>query len=93
MNNIVIMNDEQLNHIVSKLRDAVTTQTDNTPTTICYTNKEIADVLGVSDKLIKKYRDEGVLPFSVYGDKYWYTPQDIAVFLQNTHQKAFNSPN
>ena len=46
-----------------------------------YTNKEIRQILGVEERLIKKYRDDGLLTFHRVGDKYWYKGVDILKFL------------
>ncbi|MCM1220916.1 MAG: hypothetical protein NC548_41165 [Lachnospiraceae bacterium] len=40
-------------------------------------NKEVKEILGIQDKLLKKYRDDGVLGYHQLGDKYWYTWRDI----------------
>lgn len=54
-----------------------------------YNNKEIRLLLGVEERLIKKYRDEGHLPFSRKGDKYWYTGHDVISFLNKNHYDAY----
>lgn len=54
-----------------------------------YTNNEVKDLLGVGDKLLRKYRDEGYLGFSRIGDKYFYSEKDIVKFLELTHYDAF----
>lgn len=54
-----------------------------------YTNKEICDVLGIKEKLLRKYRYNGLLSYSKYGDKYWYTQTDIDEFLANNKREAF----
>ena len=54
-----------------------------------YTTKELKEILGVGDKLIKKYRDEGYLGFSRHGDKYFYTEKDLMKFLELNHWDAF----
>lgn len=46
-----------------------------------YDNKAIKQLLGIQDKLLKKYRDDGLLGYSQVGDKYWYTQNDIDNFL------------
>lgn len=48
-----------------------------------YTNKEVMELLGVKDKLLKKYRDKGLLAYRQVNDKYWYTQKDIDQFLNN----------
>ena len=54
-----------------------------------YTNSEIRELLGVQDKLIRKYRDEGKLGFQKEGDKFWYTQEDIDQFLSHNHYEAY----
>ncbi len=44
-------------------------------------NKEVKDILNIQDRLLKKYRDDGLLGYSQVGDKYWYTQDDIDNFL------------
>lgn len=44
-------------------------------------NKEVKDLLNIQDRLLKKYRDDGLLGYSQVGDKYWYTRSDIDNFL------------
>ena len=56
-----------------------------------YTNKEIRQILGVEERLIKKYRDDGLLTFHRIGDKYWYQGEDILKFLAaGTHLGGTN---
>lgn len=54
-----------------------------------YTNNEIRELLGVKDKLIRKYRDDGKLSFHKEGDKFWYTQDDINQFLSRNHFEAY----
>ncbi len=44
-------------------------------------NKEVKEILNIQDRLLKKYRDDGLLGYSQVGDKYWYTQSDIDNFL------------
>lgn len=44
-------------------------------------NKEVKDILNIQDRLLKKYRDDGLLGYSQVGDKYWYSQDDIDNFL------------
>ena len=57
--------------------------------TVIYTNKTIKEVLGVQDKLLKKYRDDGLLSFHQVGDKFWYTYDDVQQFLSKHYYPAF----
>ena len=54
-----------------------------------YDNKKIRELLGINDKLLKKYRDNGLLGYSRVGDKYWYSEQDLEKFLSKTHIDDF----
>ena len=54
-----------------------------------YTNSEIRELLGVQDKLIRKYRDDGKLAYHKEGDKFWYTQEDIDQFLFHNHYEAY----
>ncbi len=56
-----------------------------------YTNSEIKELLGIQDKLLKKYRDEGLLAYRQVGDKYWYTQSDIDQFLASNYFTAYNA--
>ena len=56
-----------------------------------YCNKDIKELLGVQDKLLKKYRDDGLLSFSQVGDKFWYTQDDIDKFLKTNYYAAFGA--
>ena len=55
-----------------------------------FDNKKLKELLGINDKLIKKYRDNGLLGYSRVGDKYWYTKEDVEKFLLKTHIDDFN---
>ena len=57
--------------------------------TVIYTNKTIKEVLGIQDKLLKKYRDDGLLSFHQVGDKFWYTHDDVQQFLSKHYYPAF----
>ena len=52
-----------------------------------HTNNEICDVLGIKEKLLRKYN--GLLSYSKCGDKYWYTQTDIEEFMTNNKREAF----
>ena len=54
-----------------------------------YNNKELCKVLGVEERLIQKYREQGLLAYSKIGDKYWYSQQDVLDFLEKTRHPAF----
>lgn len=54
-----------------------------------YNNKELQLILGVDNRLVKKYRDNGILSYHRQDDKYWYYGQDIIDFLHNSRYQAF----
>lgn len=54
-----------------------------------YNNESLKELLGVQDKLIKKYRDDGLLPFHKVGDKFWYTQEDVDIFLSRNFFEAY----
>ncbi|TGY04145.1 hypothetical protein [Muribaculum sp. NM65_B17] len=54
-----------------------------------FNNQEIKGLLGIQDKLLKKYRDEGLLAYTQVGDKYWYTWDDIQSFLHYHREEAY----
>ena len=56
---------------------------------VIYNNNEINSVLGVEEKLLRRYRYDGKLPYTKVGDKYWYTQNDIDEFMVKHHRKAF----
>lgn len=60
------------------------------PNNQVYTNKEVKEILGIQDKLLKKYRDNGLLAYRQVGDKYWYTQADIDQFLARNYFAAYN---
>lgn len=60
-----------------------------TPTSQLYTNRTLKELLGVGDKLIKQYRDNGLLSFTQVGDKFWYSKADIDNFLAVSHYEGW----
>ena len=53
-----------------------------------YDNKDIREMLQVNDKLIRKYRESGLLGYSQFGGKYWYSSEDIKVFLEKCRLRS-----
>ena len=54
-----------------------------------YSNSEVMALLGVKDKLIKKYRDDGLSAYTQVGDKFWYTQNDVDKFLARNYYAAY----
>ena len=58
-----------------------------------YSNKELRELLNVEEKLIRKYREQGLLSYSKVGDKYWYSQHDVIEFLNKNRFDAFATEN
>ena len=58
-----------------------------------YTEKELMEMLGIKETTMRKYRKEGYIGYSLVGDKYWYSDNDIQEFLLRNHHTAFNCKN
>lgn len=48
-------------------------------------------LLNIKDKYLKKLRDNGYLGYSREGDKYWYTKEDVNIFLRRFHYEPYAS--
>ena len=48
-----------------------------------YTSKEVEELLHVDKRLLRKYRQKHLLPYSQFDDKYWYRASDIETFFKN----------
>ena len=77
---------EDFCNAVSALKSMVTRVLQCKP---IYNNKEMKAILGVSDKLLMKYRNDGLLAYSQVGDKFWYTQQDLDDFIAHNAQVAY----
>ena len=76
--NSIIDNVRELQHEVRVLRNK------RQPAKTILTNDDMRELLRVNNKLLKKYRDSGLLGYSYSGGKYWYTQDDVCRFLKNT---------
>lgn len=54
-----------------------------------YSNEDVRELLSVNDKLVRKYRDDGLLSYSRVGNKYFYSSDDIRDFLDKTHLRNY----
>lgn len=52
---------------------------------VFYTNKELIKMLDCTEKTLRKYRNDGYIGYSRVGDKFYYTAEDIYMFLKNCH--------
>ena len=83
--------NETINELMASLEEnekAIRDMNEKRGLTI-YTNHEICDVLGINEKLLRKYRYNGLLSYSKCGDKYWYTQTDIDEFIAKNKREAF----
>ena len=67
--------------------EALSSPTEDEPR--IYDNKSLMTLLGVKDRYLKRLRDNGLLGYSHYGDKYWYTQADVDRFLSQCHCAPF----
>ena len=79
-----------INEIKELRREVVELKSSVNPSVQIYTTKQVQEILHVNEKLIKKYRDNGLLGFSRMGDKYWYTQDDINKFINSCHVEPYN---
>lgn len=90
---MLLIEKTQWDSLVSKVRD-LTQQVSMlkesyAPKSRLYNNKELRELLGVEEKLIRKYRERGLLSYSKVGAKYWYNQQDVLDFLRKNHYASF----
>lgn len=93
-NHFILFEVERLNQLISTINsiaEEVRNLKSDCKVDTIYTNKTIKDVLGIQDKLLKKYRDDGLLAFHQVGDKYWYTQSDIDQFLSTNRFEAYST--
>ena len=70
---------QRLNNEISGLKEALAASKP------VYTNEELRALLGVSDKTVKKWRNSGMLGYSLIGDIYLYSKEDVERFLNDIH--------
>ncbi len=89
---LILIKESQLNSIIDKVRELKQEvrilRNKRQPTKRILTNDDMRELLRVNNKLLKKYRDSGLLGFSYSGGKYWYTQDDVSTFLKNTKNGA-----
>jgi hypothetical protein len=56
---------------------------------VFYTNKEMMKMLDGTEKTLRKYRNDGYIGYSRVGDKFYYTAEDIYMFLKNSHIDSY----
>ena len=56
---------------------------------VFYTNKEMMKMLDCTEKTLRRYRNDGYIGYSRVGDKFYYTAEDIYMFLKNSHIDSY----
>ena len=81
----------EMNALLGELLDTIESSLEriSAPSELVIYNNEINSVLGVEEKLLRRYRYDGKLSYTKVGDKYWYTQNDIDEFMVKHHRKAF----
>ena len=88
-------NEEQfkeLHKALVALKDEVITsiQTQQQTFELPLTEAKVLEMLEVSPKTLRKYRNEGILAYSQIGNKYFYKMSDIERMLNQAYVKAYN---
>lgn len=56
-----------------------------------YTNQEVMDIFQIASATLKKWRDTGIIGYTLVGNVYLYSKEDINKFLSDHHFSAFSS--
>jgi hypothetical protein len=51
-------------------------------------NEDVSKILRVSKRQLQNYRDQGVLPFSQFGNKIYYRWVDVEAHLMRNYKKV-----
>lgn len=88
--NVITLESEAFQQIVSRLEAISTTLIRNKETTplsdVWMDNHDVCTLLHISKRTLQTYRDSGKLPFSQIGAKIYYKAADVDAFL-NQHYK------
>ena len=85
----VLVGRDVLDNLLSRISELKKSLSIVRNPTELYSNKQVMDLLHVDDKLIRKYREQGLIGYHQVGKKYWYSQGDIEKFLKNNHYQAF----
>lgn len=88
-NKDVLMDMEALESLLSGISALGANLRKREPPLSIFSNKQVQELLHINDKLIRKYREQGLIGYTNVGDKYWYTRKDVETFLKNCHHQAF----
>ncbi len=85
---LILIKESNLNIIIGKVRELEQEvrmlRNKRQPAKMILTNDDMRELLHVNNKLLKKYRDCGLLDYSHAGGKFWYTLDGVRRFLKNT---------
>ena len=85
---LILIKESHLNSIFGKVheleQEVRTLRRKRQTAKMILTNDNMRVMLHVNNKLLKKYRDSGLLDYSYAGGKYWYTVEDVRKFLKHT---------
>lgn len=76
-------------HVYDELLEALSNISNKLETKKIYTNEDVRKLLSVNDKLIRKYRNDGLLTYSCICNKFYYSSTDIRDFLSRTHLRNY----
>lgn len=89
--NVITLESEAFQQIVSKLEAISTTLIRNKTTTplddVWMDNHDVCSLLHISKRTLQHYRDSGKLPFSQIGAKIYYKASDVDAFLNQHYTK------
>lgn len=91
----LIIEEDKLNNLLQNIEDLKNMYTSmvdfkkSNESKLVYDNREIREILNVEDKLIRKYRKDGLLGYSKVGDKFFYREKDILQFLDKHYHKPY----
>ncbi len=85
------MEENKLCHLLEMMHKEIKRLSLTAQAKTLFNNKEIKEYLDINDKLLKKYRDDGLLAYTQVGDKYWYQRSDIEQFINSNRVESFAS--
>ena len=85
---LILIKESHLKSIIGKVRELEqevrTLRSKHQTAKKVLTNDDMRELLHVNNKLLKKYRDSGLLDYSCASGKYWYTLDDVRKKKKNT---------
>jgi hypothetical protein len=85
---LILIKESHLKSIIGKVRELEqevrTLRNKHQTAKKVLTNDDMRELLHVNNKLLKKYRDSGLLDYSYACGKFWYTLDNVRRFLKNT---------